>query len=244
MPESSVQPLESACFPLVPYCNRIRDGRFEWRGGEVQLPHNFAPETSTLHGLGWLRPWSVRRESGFKCALEHRHDGSGGWPWAYLAEQRVRLGPRGCAITLDLTNLADEPMPCGLGLHPYLRRRPETRVAFTAREMFEVDAALIPTGKTSPASSWAQPLPLPARTIDHCFAEWDARASVRDDLGAITLDARGARFLHLYAPEDGSALCLEPVSHAPDAPNRAPEELTVLPPGATASLTMWIGLEP
>ena len=61
-----------------------------------------------------------------------------------------------------------------------------------------------------------------------------------DGLGTITVSADGAPHLHLYAPADGSALCLEPVSHTPDALNRAPEEMVVLPPGCSASLTMRI----
>lgn len=245
MPEGSTEPLESACFPLVPYCNRIGEGRFEWQGYDVQLPANFAPEPHSLHGLGWHQPWTVVREAGFKCALEHRHDGGDSWPWPYIAEQRVRLGPKGCAITLDLTNRSAEPMPCGIGLHPYLRRTMWSRVSFGAEAMFEVGEDSLPTGALVPSShfgDWSRGASLPELTIDHCFAGWDGTASVSDELGRIMLTARGASFLHLYSPRDGSALCLEPVSHAPDAPNRAPDELIVLPPGCTASLTMWIGL--
>src|SRR5690606_31695334 len=65
MPPGATHPLESACFPLVPWCNRIRDARFEWRGREVSLPANFPPEPHSLHGLGWLQPWTVTREAGF-----------------------------------------------------------------------------------------------------------------------------------------------------------------------------------
>ena len=243
MPAGSAEPLESACIPLVPYCNRIRDARFAWEGREIRLPANFLPETSSLHGLGWQRPWEVTWEAGFKCSLAHSHDGSGGWPWAYEAEQRVRLGPQGLAITLDLTNLADSAMPCGLGLHPYLRRHPESQVAFTVGAMLEVDESLIPTGMTTPASEWSGGRSLPDRTIDHCLAGWDGVARTTDDLGSITVRARGGRFLHLYAPADGSALCLEPVSHQPDALNSAPGQMIVLPPGCTASLTMWISAD-
>jgi aldose 1-epimerase len=243
MPEGSREPLESACFPLVPYCNRIRDGHFVGAGREVQMPANFSPEPHSLHGLGWQQPWKVTREAGFKCSLAHSHDGSGGWPWAYDAEQRVRLGLQGCAITLDVTNRADTAMPCGLGLHPYLRRRPETQVAFAANAMLEVDEGLIPTGATTPAGEWSGGRSLPDRTIDHCLADWNGTAQVSDDLGSVSLRARGARFLHLYAPADGSALCLEPVSHQPDGVNSAPDQMIVLPPGCTASLTMWISAE-
>jgi aldose 1-epimerase len=243
MPEGSREPLESACFPLVPYCNRIRDARFTWQAREVRLPANFAPEPHNLHGIGWQQPWDVTRNGGFKCSLAHSYDGNGGWPWAYDAEQRVRLGPQGCAITLDLTNRADTPMPCGLGLHPYLRRRPETRVAFTASAMLEVDAGLIPNGATTSAGKWSSGQALPDHTIDHCLVEWDGVARASDDLGSVTVRARGGRFLHLYAPADGSALCLEPVSHQPDALNSAPEQMIVLPPDCTASLTMWISAD-
>ena len=36
--------LDAASFPLVPYVNRIRDGRFEFRGREVQIaPNRYTP---------------------------------------------------------------------------------------------------------------------------------------------------------------------------------------------------------
>jgi aldose 1-epimerase len=57
------------------------------------------------------------------------------------------------------------------------------------------------------------------------------------------LTADGTPNLHLYAPADSSALCLEPVSHTPDAANRAPEELIVLPPGCAASMSLMISAE-
>ncbi len=123
MPEGSTDPLEAACFPLVPYCNRIRDGRFAWQGRDVALPANFPPEPHSLHGLAWQAPWTLTSTADFKASMAHSYDGNGGWPWAYDAEQRVRLGTQGCAITLDVTNRADTPLPCGLGLHPYFRRR-------------------------------------------------------------------------------------------------------------------------
>jgi aldose 1-epimerase len=243
MPLGSTNPLEAACFPLIPYCNRIRDGRFTWDGRTVQMPANFPPEPHSLHGLGWQAAWTVTAETGFKGFLRHSYNGGGAWPWAYDAEQRVRLGSQGCAITLDVTNRGETPMPCGLGLHPYLRRRPETRLTFAAAGMLEVGDAMIPTGALAPSdrfATWARGARLPAQTVDHCFSGWPGTADIADDLGTITLDARGTPFLHLYAPADGSALCLEPVTHSPDAPNRLPREMIALPPGCTASATLRI----
>lgn len=244
MPESSTDPLDAACFPLVPYCNRIGNGRFTWGDRTVQLPANFPPEPHSLHGLGWQSPWTVAAEADSKCAFRHNYRGSSAWPWAYEAEQRIRLGAQRCAITLDLTNRGDTPMPCGLGLHPYFRRRRETRVTFLAAGMLEIGEDMVPTGAMAPSdrfATWAEGARLPAQTIDHCFAGWTGTAELADDLGTATLEAGGAPFLHLYAPANGSALCLEPVTQSPDALNRAPAEMIVLPPRCTASLTLRIG---
>src|SRR5689334_1573655 len=51
--------LDAASFPLVPYVNRIRDGRFAFRGQTVRLARNMTGDPSPLHGQGWLNPWQV-----------------------------------------------------------------------------------------------------------------------------------------------------------------------------------------
>ncbi len=245
MPAGTDDPLQSACFPLAPYCNRVREGRFRFGGRDVTLPPNFLPEPHTLHGLSWQRPWTVESQVENKCVLVDDYDGTGPWPWAYRAQQRVRLGPKGCAVTLVLINRSAEAMPAGIGLHPYFRRRPETEVRFAADHVLLAGADPLPTGITAPAdhfADWGRGAAPPGETVDHCFAQWAGQATVRDELGTISMSADGAPHLHVYAPADGSALCLEPVSHTPDAPNRAPEEMTVLPPGCAASLTMRISV--
>lgn len=243
MPQSATNPLDAACFPLAPYCNRIRDGRFRFGEREVALPLNFAPERHSIHGLSWQRPWHVESQAPNKCVIVDEYDGAGAWPWVYRAEQRVRLGAKGCAITLVLTNRGDTPMPAGIGLHPYFRRTAASRVRFVADHVLLSDPELLPTGVTAPADhfgDFATGVALPGETVDHCFVRWNGEAAIADEHGTIAISALGAPDLHLYAPADGSALCCEPVSHTPDALNRAPEEMTVLPPGCSASLTMRI----
>ncbi len=250
LPQGSGDPVASACFPMVPFANRIAGGRFRLADAEVRLGRNVPPEPCALHGLGWQERWEVIARAPFKCALEHRHGGLGPeqwtgelatWPWAYQAQQRIRLGEKGCAISLDLTNRSHRSMPAGLGLHPWFRRRPETRVRFSAAGVLLAGADLIPTGEVAPADhfgDFARGSALPGSVINHCFAGWDGMATIEDDLGTITLEARGAPFLHLYA--DDGVLCLEPVNHRPDALNQEQAGMTMLPPGCTASVQMWI----
>jgi aldose 1-epimerase len=243
MPEGSSSPLDAACFPLAPYCNRIRDGRFLFADREIVLPPNFPPERHSIHGLAWQREWRIESQSEAKCVIVDDYDGAGPWPWAYRTEQRVRLGDKGIAITLVLTNRGDTAMPAGIGLHPYFRRREGVRVRFAADHVLLSDPECLPSGVTAPADHFADfrhGAVLPPETVDHCFAGWSGEAAIEDDLGTIAVTASGAPHLHFFAPADGSALCCEPVSHSPDALNRAPQEMIVLPPGCSATLTLRI----
>lgn len=246
MPGGAHDPLEAACFPMVPWCNRIAAGRFGWDGEAIVLEPNFAPEPHAIHGHGWQSEWAVARHDAERCTLVHHHDGTGpGWRWAYVAEQTVALGDAGCTITLALTNRSGRPMPAGLGLHPYLRRRAQSRVEFGAQGVVAVAADLIPTGATLPAAHFADfaaagGAPLPAGLIDHCFDGWAGTAAIHDDLGTITLEAEGAGQLHLYAPADPAILCLEPVNHWPDAANAG--TMPVCAPDETLTLTLRIGV--
>src|SRR5579864_3946041 len=48
-----------ASFPLVPYSNRIAQGRFHWSGEDHMLARNFGDQPHTIHGIGWQRAWQV-----------------------------------------------------------------------------------------------------------------------------------------------------------------------------------------
>src|SRR4051794_10841131 len=82
--------LDAASFPLVPYVNRIRDGRFTFRGRKVRIAPNLPGGPSPLHGQGWLNPWSVEETSERRASLGFRH-APGEWPWAYEARQEFEL---------------------------------------------------------------------------------------------------------------------------------------------------------
>ena len=47
----------AAAFPLVPYSNRIREGRFSFRDRAVVVPLNRPPERHAIHGHGWQAGW-------------------------------------------------------------------------------------------------------------------------------------------------------------------------------------------
>ena len=241
------RPLQSACFALVPYCNRIAHGRFAFGGRNVALSPNLGEHPHPLHGESWLRRWRVVRHDAASALLEDDYRGDSDWPWPYLAHQHVALDESGCTIRLMVENRASEPAPLGLGLHPYLRRNADTRVAFEACGMLGIDADALADGSTHPADSlarWSDGTPLPETLVDQCFTGWSGTASIADSHGTIRVRGFGAPHCHVFAPPGGEELCIEPVSHAPDALNRDPASMPVVQPGGAAGIALRIEAEP
>lgn len=52
------EPNALACYPLVPWSNRIGGGRFAFDGRVVEVPRTRDDEPYPLHGHGWRMPGS------------------------------------------------------------------------------------------------------------------------------------------------------------------------------------------
>ncbi|MDR7154936.1 aldose 1-epimerase [Sphingobium xenophagum] len=245
-PEGSVDPLDMASFPLVPYANRIADGRFCFAGQDYHLPLNFGDHPHSLHGHGWQSGWAVTEQSddAAQFTLVHRPDAR--WPWAFTARQHIALSPDAIVLTLALTNDADGDAPVGLGFHPYFHADADTRLQFAAGSLWLSTPDMLPE-RSVPADTlgdWSRLAPVQGDSlIDNVYGGWDGLAIVeRGDGLRLMLTASGADWLHVYRPPGSDAFCLEPVSHMPDALNRA-DGMAIQPPGATRSLSMCIEID-
>jgi aldose 1-epimerase len=242
-------PLDCASFPLVPYVNRIRGGRFAFSGREVTLSQNLSGDPSPLHGQGWKAAWDVVRQGEAEAELVYRHE-AGEWPWAYEARQNLRLEEAALVASLSCTNRSDEAMPCGLGHHPYFNCNAETILDTAVECSWTIDDHVLPVEKVPAEGAFD----LRARRIcgqglDHGFGGWGGSATIDDPAlpFVLRLSSSDARYFHIYSPREGGFFAAEPVTHANTALN-APEPdweelgLRVLAPGETMSLEMRIEL--
>src|SRR5689334_10076310 len=164
--------LDASCFPLVPYVNRIRGGCFTFRGREVRLAPNMAGDPSPLHGQGWLNPWKVERADESGAVLSYRHD-SGEWPWDYEARQEFALDECGLSVTLTCRNASAEPMPCGLGLHPYFGCGRQTRLDTGVTAAWTVDEKVLPVDRVPAEGRYDLKERLVCgQDLDNGFAGW------------------------------------------------------------------------
>jgi aldose 1-epimerase len=243
--------LDAACFPLVPYVNRIRGGLFSFRGREVRLTPNMPGDPSPLHGQGWLSPWQVEEADERRAVLTFRHE-SGEWPWTYEARQEVTLDERRLSIRLACRNVSDEPMPCGLGQHPYFPCGPETRLDTRVTHAWTIDEHVLPVAKVPAEGRFHLRRPLVfGQDLEQGFVGWGGLAWMGDlDWPyELLLSSAAAGFFQLYSPPDGGIFVAEPVTHANAALN-APEAdwpelgMRVLDPGGVLSLDMRLEVVP
>lgn len=243
--------LDAASFPLVPYVNRIRDGRFDFRGREVRIAPNMAGDPSPLHGQGWLHEWTVEHADERRTGLSFRHE-AGEWPWTYEATQEFLLDDRGFTLNLKCRNLSDEAMPCGLGQHPYFDCGAGTRLDAMVSDVWTIDDHVLPVEKVPATGRYdLKDRLICGENLDHGFGGWGglARMSDLDWPYELRLSSPDSRFFQVYSPQAGGIFVAEPVSHANAALN-APESewpdlgMRVLGPGEEMSLGMRLDVIP
>ncbi|WP_343058826.1 aldose 1-epimerase [Microvirga lupini] len=234
---------QTSCYPLIPYSNRIAQGRFSFEGVEHRLALNFGDHPHSIHGNAWQKPWEVMEADEAHCrlVLVHRPEGdeARGWPFAYRAEQLFDLSPAGLTLTLSLENEDRRAMPAGLGLHPFFPKRPGVRLQFAAERVFPNGEESLPMDAVSIPSDWNYRTmrELGEPRLDNCFAGWDgmARIAYVEERIALSIEANPL-FGHLvvYVPTGRDFFAVEPVSHMNDAinrPNPTVHGLKVLKPG-------------
>ena len=131
-------------YPLVPYCGRIRDARL-WHSGRYWslIPQRGSPHS--LHGIAQRRRWTVLSHGRSEALVGYRHVPDEHWPWPFEVSLSVILSPRRLQLSLNLRNLGINPMPGGLGFHPYLLHQVKDVLNFEAGRPWPFDDAYLAT---------------------------------------------------------------------------------------------------
>jgi len=251
-PAGTSHPIETASFPLVPYCNRIGNGVFAFDGRTVRLSRNWENDAHPLHGQGWLLPWQVLSATTDSAALRFEHEPDE-WPWHYLAEQTFVLSDSGARLGLSITNTDTRVMPAGLGFHPAFPAPPDARLHADVIGVWLIDASVLPTEQVPAPQIFdtsGEPPVAAGAGIDHCFTGWNRKAYLTLPSSGMRLALSASeqmRWFHLYIPRGRSFFCAEPVTQMPD-PFRQPRleqtGIVQLAPGETLTVWMAVDVEP
>lgn len=213
-------PSQLACFPLLPWSNRIAPGGFVWEDRIVAPAPNRAGEPCPIHGDAWQQGWQVMAQSaaGVVLTLDRRHAA----PFSYQACLRYVLEQGALRVALEVTNTGAHAMPFGLGLHPWLPRRGKAMLRAPARAVWRSGPDRLPRDQTAIPEHWdfSALRTLPEDGVDNAFTGWDGRADVLWPDSGLTLGIEAdMSYYILYAPPGADFFCFEPVDHAINAHN-------------------------
>ena len=217
----------TASFPLIPWSNRIANGKLRYKRETYQLRIT-ADDGTTLHGPARDYPWQIVSQSETELELHFTSSDHPdfNFPWPISATIRYRLTENAFTTDISITNLAAETIPVGLGHHPYFLRgladnQDEALLTIYAEAAFPLENAL-PTG---PASSLPELLDFrAAKPLGDQFIN-DVLSKRSDELIAaeINYPKTGVKVtvaaapvfeqIVLYTPVEADHFALEPVSN-------------------------------
>ncbi|MEM4989400.1 aldose 1-epimerase [Collimonas sp. H4R21] len=220
---------KAGIYPLLPFSNRIRGGRFSWAGLALDLPLH-PGERHAMHGFGHRAEWQLLDCDGSSAAMLYVHEeDDNGWPWRFEAKQTISLAAGALAMKMEVTstgNTALPPMPLGAGFHPYFPRRFARQVSFAAQQLWQADAehVAIGVGEIPPQHDYRtlRSIP-PEEELTLYYGGWNGQAMLGDGRQHCIAISASPPLSHLvlHAPKAGEYFCIEPVTHVADAVNLA-----------------------
>jgi aldose 1-epimerase len=217
-----MDPNQLACYPLLPYSNRIGAGRFQFGGRDIDVPRNRAGEPLPIHGDGWLAPWSVERAEREQVRLVL--DRSAGEPYSYRAALTYALDGTTLSMALEVENTGRDALPFGLGMHPFLARDASTELSAPASGLWLAGQDWLPVRHVPAPPAWqfGVAYPLPDQLVNHAFSGWSGRAAVVWERRRLSLSiCANTDYYVLYTPPGEDFFCFEPVDHPINAVNLA-----------------------
>jgi aldose 1-epimerase len=241
--------------PLMPWPNRVRDGKYEWEGESHQLDITEPALGNALHGLTRWCNWRAREREPARVVMELRLYPHPGYPFTLDLELTYELTESGLAVAAQAMNVGARACPYGVGFHPYFRLAGAEQIdsglltlPTAARQI--ADERLIPHSQEALAGTaydFLHPRVLGDLALDTCFTDVrrdpDGLARVvfasAEEAGETVIWFDDAySFLMVFtgetlAPsERRRGIAIEPMSCAPNA-FQSGEGLVRLEPGET-----------
>lgn len=245
--------------PLIPWPNRLADGRYRFEGVDHQLALSEPPKHNAIHGLLRWRPWQASELEPHRVVMSTRLYPQPGYPFALDVSIAYELGDEGLAVATTAANIGGRACPYGAGQHPYISPGEgsidDCVLELPARtRVLTDDERQLPSGSEPVQGSdfdFSRPRALGGLQIDSAFTDLvrdaDGRAATRltrKDGSRVELWVdEHHKFIELYSGDTLApsrrrrGLAVEPMTCAPNA-FQSGEGLVRLEPGQSLT-TCW-----
>ncbi|KOU64554.1 MULTISPECIES: aldose epimerase [unclassified Streptomyces] len=215
-------------FPMVPWCGRMKDGRFHDGATVHQMPLDHPPHA--LHGFGRDARWRPAGASATEAAFTY--DLVDPWPTPGRVTQVVTLAEESLTLTMGVETYGDS-FPAQAGWHPWFLRNlggRDVELSFDPAWQEERGADHLPTGKRIDR----QPGPW-----DDCFGMPDGVDVTLTWPGTLELRVTSRSEWVVVYDEEAEAVCVEPQSGPPNGINTAPRLVTPVDPLEVSTTWTW-----
>ncbi|MYX25202.1 aldose 1-epimerase [Streptomyces sp. SID8381] len=216
------------CFPMVPWCGRIRNGEFRDGATVHRMPLNSPPHA--IHGTARDGAWSTARVSADEAVITY--DLVEPWPCPGRITQVVALTEDSLTLTMSVETYASS-FPAQIGWHPWFHRNlagTDVRLDFRPGWQEERGDDHLPTGRR------IDPKPGP---WDDCFGMPDGVEVTLDWPGLLELTVSSPEKWVVVYDEQEAAVCVEPQTGPPNGLNTHPRLVTPLEPLEATTTWSW-----
>lgn len=239
---------------MMPFPNRIQDGRYAFGGRTYRLPINFPSQNHAIHGLLSKETMGLRESeegsSQGSVTLEYDFTGKfGGYPFGLYVNVKHTLTEDGLKVETTAENIGTESLPFGDGWHPYFRFDGRCDVnnwelKIPAKRRVKMSERLIPTGDLLPVEGteydFLKRRRIGAMSLDNVFTSLSREKGFSvTELRNATLDValevwqdQAYDYLVIFTPpgENRNCVAIEPMTCNTNAFNNG-QGLIVLKPG-------------
>jgi aldose 1-epimerase len=249
--------------PLIPWPNRLADGRYTFDGVEHQLALSEAPRHNAIHGLLRWRSWHAAEREPNRVVMTIRLDPMDGYPFALDVRIGYELSDSGLTVATSASNVGERPCPYGAGQHPYLSAggglidecalelAAETQILIDQERKLPIGHALV----EGTLVDFRAPRLIGEQQMDFAFTDLArddagiarARLSAPDGTSVELWADKHYPILQVYTGDDLAperrrrGLAVEPMTCAPNA-FQSGRGLVELQPGATFTARWGVGL--
>lgn len=166
--------------PLIPWPNRLHQGRYTWEGEELQTPINEPDKNNSLHGFSRFMNWVAADQSDAAVTMGLRLHGQQGYPFVLDLSVRYALDDEGLTVTTTARNVGQAAAPYACGAHPYITVGTalidEAMLRVPGKAYLPTDDAQIPTGREPVHGTrfdFRHPKAIGDVEIDHAYTDLD-----------------------------------------------------------------------
>ncbi|MET7270496.1 MULTISPECIES: aldose epimerase family protein [Streptomyces] len=219
------------CFPMVPWCGRIREGRFRDGAAVHRMPLNSPPHA--IHGTARDGAWRTARVTGDEAVITY--DLVDPWPYSGRVTQVIALAEDALTLTMSVETY-ESSFPAQIGWHPWFNRTldgTDVAIAFDPAWQEERGDDHLPTGNRT------DPKPGP---WDDCFGMPDGVDVTLTWPGRLELRVTSPEQWAVVYDEQEAAVCVEPQTGPPNGLNTLPRLVTPLEPLEATTTWRWTRL--